>query len=120
MERWRVGPSADGENKLEVSVLLLQFVDCLEVSVQILPTVVPRIPRVVNFLIGPGIRQENLAGIRLYICKCIQNMPTFALAELTKNLTLGDSRQVVNRDQGRRKFASVYPPELLLGMFDRG
>ena len=53
MERRGVCPASDGEEDLELPVLLLQLVDRLEVAVEIVSLVVPGVAWVMDLLVGP-------------------------------------------------------------------
>lgn len=75
MEGRRVRPASDGQEDLEVAVLLLQLVDGLEVAVQVLARVAPRVPGVMDLLVRPGVREEDLAAVGPYVCKCIEDVP---------------------------------------------
>lgn len=57
-----------------MSMLFLQLVNGLEVAIQILATVSPRVSRVVNFLVCPSIRQKDFSSIWLEICKGVKDV----------------------------------------------
>lgn len=65
MEVRGVGPATDRKQDLEMTVCLFQLVDCLEVTVQVLPTVVPRVTRIVDVGVRPCIGEVNIATIGL-------------------------------------------------------
>lgn len=49
---WRVSPSANGEQRLHLPVLLLEQIELLDAAVRVLPLVVPRVPGVVFLEVG--------------------------------------------------------------------
>ena len=53
MERGRVRPATNRKQNLQMPVMLLQVVNGLEIAVQVLALVVPRVTRIVDLLIGP-------------------------------------------------------------------
>ena len=59
-----------------MSVLLLQLVNGLEVPIQVLAAVIPRILRIVDFLIGPRVREEDFSSVGLQIGERVENMPS--------------------------------------------
>lgn len=57
-----------------MSILLFQFIDGLEISVEVVPDIIPRIARVVNIFVRPCIRENNFARVRSQISECIENV----------------------------------------------
>lgn len=57
-----------------MSILLFQFIDGLEISVEVVPDIIPRIARVVNIFVRPCIRENNFARVRSQIGECIENV----------------------------------------------
>lgn len=55
MKLRRIRPSADAQKHLQVSILLLEVVNSLEIPIQIVSAFVPRVTRVVDILVGPRI-----------------------------------------------------------------
>jgi len=74
MEGRGIGPSSDAEQHFEVAVLLFQVIDSLEVAIEVCAGVIPRIARIMNVLIGPQIGEVDLARVRSYVRKCVENM----------------------------------------------
>jgi hypothetical protein len=74
MERRGVCPSTDGKKHLEMTMLLLEKVDRLEISIEVLAFIVPRVTGVVDILVGPQIGEEDFAGIGFDVCKGIEDM----------------------------------------------
>lgn len=79
MESRRVGPAAYREENLKVPVLLFELVNRLEIPIQILATIIPRIIGVMDLLVGPGIREEDFPSIGFQISKSVQYMPVKCL-----------------------------------------
>ena len=80
MEGRTVRPAADRQQHLQVTMLLLQLVYGLEVAVQVLALVVPGIGRVVDLLVRPCVREEDLSCVGLQIGEGIEDVPGCALA----------------------------------------
>lgn len=59
---WGVGPSTDGEEGFELTVLLLEEVELFGVAVDIVADVVPRIAGEVLVGVGPGVGEEAGLG----------------------------------------------------------
>lgn len=59
---WGVGPSTDGEEGFELTVLLLEEVELFGVAVDIVADVVPRITGEVLVGVGPGVGEEAGLG----------------------------------------------------------
>jgi len=57
-----------------VPICLLEIIDRLEVSVQVVPRVIPRVAWIVYVLVGPGVREDNLACISSEVCKGVEKM----------------------------------------------
>jgi len=57
-----------------MAIGFLELVDRLEVSVKVVAGVVPRVSGVMNVLVGPDVRQVNLAGVGTDVGECIQNV----------------------------------------------
>ena len=43
--RWRVGPTADGEENFEIALLKFEQVELLQISIEIVPNIIPRVGR---------------------------------------------------------------------------
>jgi hypothetical protein len=41
--------------------------------------VIPRVTGVVYILVGPNVRENNLAGICLHVCKCIEDVSLYGV-----------------------------------------
>lgn len=74
MERGRVSPASDGEEHLEVPVLLLESVDGFEVAIKVVSGFVPGIAGVVYIFVRPNIRQEHLAGVSSHVGESVKDM----------------------------------------------
>ena len=74
MERGRIGPTSDGEENLEMSVLLLEFIDCFEVAIEIVAGFIPGIAGVVYVFVRPSVGQEHFATVSSDIGKGVKNM----------------------------------------------
>jgi len=59
-----IGPAADGEKSFETAVALLEEVELLEGTVDVVAWVVPRVGGVVFVGVGPGVCEEDLTGLR--------------------------------------------------------
>jgi hypothetical protein len=57
-----------------MTILLLQFIYCLEVPVQVLARIAPRVSGIMDLLVSPGVRKKNLASVRLQIRKCVKDV----------------------------------------------
>lgn len=69
-----VGPTSNGEDDLEVTVLLLEFIDRLEVSIKVLAAIAPGIPGVMNVGIGPRVGKDYFPTIGLDVGERIENV----------------------------------------------
>ena len=61
MELWGIRPPSDGEQYFDVTVLFLKVVDCFEVAVEVVPDIIPRVAGIVDVLVRPRIREDDLA-----------------------------------------------------------
>lgn len=94
-------------------VLFLELVEGLEVSVEVLSIIVPRVPRIVDLLVCPRVRQKDFSRIRFQICKGIEYVAiyvTFKFVDSTTKNYCMDARQVLYRNQRGWEFASVDAP----------
>jgi len=65
-ELGRVGPPTDGEENLQVAVLLFEEVQLLDAAVNVVPNVIPRVRGVVLLDIRPGIRPSAVSGCQIF------------------------------------------------------
>lgn len=57
-----------------MSVLLFQFVDSLEITVEVVSNIIPRVTRIVDILVCPSIRKDDFARVRPQISECIEDV----------------------------------------------
>lgn len=69
-----VGPASDGEDDLEMTVLLLELVDRFEVSVKVLAAIVPGITGVMNVGISPWVGKDDFTTVGLDVGERIENV----------------------------------------------
>lgn len=74
VERGRVGPTADREEHLEMSVLLLEFIDGFEIAIKVVPDIIPGVTGVVDIFVRPNIRQDHLAVFGSHVGERIKDM----------------------------------------------
>jgi len=56
-----IRPPSNGEQHFDVTVLFLEVVDCFEVAVEVVPDIIPRVAGIVDVLVRPRIREDDLA-----------------------------------------------------------
>jgi len=71
----RISPPPNTEEDLEVSILLLQLVDCFEVTIEVGTDVIPRVPGIVDILVGPRIREDDFARVRFHVGERVEDVP---------------------------------------------
>ena len=74
MEVWRVRPPANAQKQLEMTVLLLELVYGFKVAIKIVAYVIPRIAWIMDVLVCPDVREDDLACILSNIGKGIKYM----------------------------------------------
>ena len=79
MKGWRIRPATYGKEHFEVTILLLEIIYGFEIAVEIFALVIPRVTGVVYILVGPNVRENNLAGICLHVCKCIEDVSLYGV-----------------------------------------
>lgn len=55
VERGRVSPTSDREEDLEMSILLLEFIDGFEVAIKVVPDIIPGVAGVVYIFVRPNV-----------------------------------------------------------------
>ena len=55
-------------------VFLLEIIDRLEVSVQVVPRVIPRVAWIVYVLVGPDVREEDFSCVGFKVRKGVKKM----------------------------------------------
>lgn len=69
-----VGPASNGEDDLQVTMLLLELVDRFEVSVEVLAAIAPRITGVMNVGISPWVGKDDFATVGLDVGERVENV----------------------------------------------
>ena len=64
----RVGPATDREEYFETAVALLEEVELFEGAVDVVTRVIPGVGGVVLVSVGPGVSEEDFAGLGAHIC----------------------------------------------------
>lgn len=68
-----VGPATDREEYFEIAIFLLEKVKLLEVAVQVVALVVPRVTVVVDLNVGPCIGEDNFA-VRAVVTEGVEDV----------------------------------------------
>ena len=58
-----------------MAIFLFDVVYSFEVSVQVVPNIIPRVTRVVDIFISPWVGEVDLTRVGPNICECVQYVP---------------------------------------------
>jgi hypothetical protein len=72
MKRRGVSPATDAEKYFEMAIGFLEVVDRLEIPVQVVPDVIPRVTWIMNIFVCPNVGQKDLASVRRDVGKSVK------------------------------------------------